>query len=1222
MSGGPFRIREVALAGFGPYRRATRFQFPEGPGVLLGPNESGKTTLLLGLAATFFGLPATNDATGFTTARFRSRPAAREFWGEVAWESDGRRYRLHRAFDSHRVRWLEETDRGPQVRFEGEHNPLAKSQSRNAYPQLLRESLGIGSYELFIEAFCLGQVAPESGDLSADLQHLLSGSRTGRTDDVLQRLFDEVKDRTRATGDLGLLKPGNERAVNQRDPGRLERIEEDVARARKEMETGRSGLERVNELGVERETIEADRKELAASLERRRQRVATLKRWTALEEERRRREEEMLRARGQLRELDEVEAKRKAEEALADPAQAALLQSPADLGARLDALAVAEEAIAARQSDEAGQEAERARLTAEIQALQGRLDGELAPLRGMDDPVRLHRELVEAIRIRARRDGDMELASERTTALESRLATEIAWPDDLDPILLRARAETFLRDTRRLSAIAARQSEIAGPLEGRRFLDDSRMEALRRKLAIQERLRTIGARNRELEMEAARQAEAIARAEAEAAQARAAEALQRADSADSRAREAASGRSNPISPWLSILGAGAVSAGLHFGLDLGWPISLGVGAGIFVLLQVANLLLRRARSRRLPSRSAAAAAGRATATGRPTAPDQLPAAGQVAAPSPPAAPSPATAESQAAPAAFPRIDPAAELQSLRAERESLEAEILPLREQLGPFADVSGPEIGGMEARWADLAAEQEQLAAESKDLLEGLLGAEFMAGGGSDGVTDASARAGADAGGGKEDWASAPAVHLPEGMRELFRLPGAPQPGSCGELAAWLSELDEPAWTRYRDDAAGRRDIGERLRQERETLANHERERRHDPDVTALQEALQPFTVDTPEEELARLAGERRNAEESLRDCVTHASLIPAAPILLRRREEAEMTLVEAREALRRAWPAGPEPPSTGLREWAEHVRESVAAAREAATRSKGREEAAAGILRAASAIDRAEVERREANASAALGATNLEIGRLESEDPFLASSREIRDPLERAARLRQAHEAEERDLADEAGRDEALHRRDLELAAELGARPEGTDLNLARRELELGRMAEELERLRFERDALALAYGWVREAADLFRGTYREDLELRIGNHFATLTGRAGRRVKVDDRFRLVPVEPDGSEFSPAQLSQGARDQLQLAVRLALADLLAGSVPLPLFFDDPFVHFDPERLELLHGALERLSASRQWVLLTHRADLASWGAPVQPVYDRGLPGAAAAVQ
>jgi energy-coupling factor transporter ATP-binding protein EcfA2 len=1192
MSSPSLCIREVALAGFGPHREAKRFLFPAGPGVLLGPNESGKSTLLEALAATFFGLPATNDPGGFTTARFRSVPAVREFWGEVAWESDGRRYRLHRAFDSHRVRWVEETERGPRIIFQGEHNPLAKSQARSAYPPLLREQLGLGSLDLFLEAFCLGQVSAPTDDLSADLQHLLSGSRTGRTDDVLQQLFDEVKERTLATGDFGLLKPGNERAVNQREPGRIERLEEELSRARVEMETGRTGLERVNALSNERETIAVDRKALAASLEHRRQRVATLKRWTALEEERRRHEEEMLRARGQLRELDGVEEKRRAEAASGDASYTALLGAPADLGTRLDTLAAAEESLARRQRDQTEQETERSRLEMEAKALQARLDGELAPLRGMDDPVRLRRELTEAIRIRDQRASDMALVGTRIAVLENRLATETPWPEDLDPVLLRTRADAFLRDTRRLVAIAERQADIAGPLEGRLFLDDERMEALRRKLGIEERLREIRARSRELEMQAARQAEATARAEADTERARASEARQLAEAAVARAREAASRRSSPISPWLSLLGAAGVGAGLHFGLDLGWPASLGTGAVLFALLQIVNLLMQRAREKKLPAvpTGSTVDARRAVAASRP----------------------PAVVPELEAPTVPPKSDPIAEILSLRAEHESLEAPLPAFRAQLGPFADVTGPEIGRLEERWALLATERERLVAESRSLLEALFGPDMGAGTLTDTDTTAGTNTSAAAGPREEDWTTIPASRLPDGVRDLYRLPRSPVPGTCGELAAWLSTLDETAWTHCRHEAAGRRDLVELLRQERETLAFHETEKRHDPKVEELQQGLYPFTVDTPDEELERLARERHRVETDLRDRTAGASQIPSQVILHARCEEAERAFTHARAALRDAWPTGPEPPSTGLREWAEQVRQDVAAAREADTRSRGRDDATAGILRAAGAVDRAEIERREANASATLGAARLELERLESEDPFLASSREIRDPLDRATSLRQAHESEERALADETREDELLHRRDVVLATELDTRQGGIGPNLAHLELKIRGMEEELARLGFERGALVLAYGWVGEAAERFRGTYREDLERRISGQFAALTGRPGRRVRIDDRFRLVPVEPDGNELSPAQLSRGARDQLHLAIRLAVADLLSGTVPLPLFLDDPFVHFDRERLEHLRLALERLADSRQWVLLTHRTDLASWGAPVQEVAAR----------
>ncbi len=1172
MSRAPLRIREIALAGFGPHREGRRFFFPDGPSVLVGPNESGKSNLLQALAATLFGLPAGNDPTGFTTAHFRSIPPPREFWGEVAWESDGRRYRLHRAFDSHQVRWVEETGDRRRVVYQGEHNPQAKSHARSPYPPRLREQFGLASLDLFLEAFCLGQVASQGDDLSADLQHLLSGSRTGRTDDVLQRLFDEVKERTRATGDLGLRRPGKDRPVNQREPGRLERLEDELARARADFAAGRSGLTLINERSTEREKIAAERKALAISLEQRRGRVDTLKRWAALEEERRRHEEALLRARSQLRELDEVEAKRKAEETGRGAADAVLLEAPADLGARLEALAAAEESAAARRQEATDQEVERSRLEAEAQALQARLDGELAPVRGMEDPVRVRRELAAAIRVRDQRAAELAQVRGRITELQDRLNTEGTWPEDLDPVLLRTRADSWLQDVRRLEAIAERRAEIAGPLEGRSFLDDDRMELLRRKLGIEERLRSNRARSRELEMQAAQLAAATARAEAEVERARAAEARQLARAADARAREAGSLWSGPISPWLSLLGAAVIGPGLHYGLDLAWPAALGAGAAVFVLLQMVSFLLARARAKRLAaapidSSADAGLAGDAGASQPATSAAGSAPAGTAA----PLSPGPASAP-----------DPAGELAALQAEREALEASFPSIRDQLGPFADVTGPEIGRLEERWAQLATEDERLVREAHALLAAF------------GGTDA-------------DWRTIPVSSLPEGLRDLLRLPGAPAPETCAALAAWLSTLDDAAWARFADRATARRELADRLRQEQERLAHHEAEARHDPDPEELQRRLGPFTADTPEEELERLVRERDQAEAGLRDLRARAAQIPSEATLRERCEETARADAEARAKWRDAWPRGPEPPAAGLRPWSEEIRAGVAAAREAATRLQGRDEATTGILRAAGATDRTEIERRAVSAEATLGAARLEVERLEADDPFLSASREIRDPLERALRLRQVLEDETRLLAEENEAEIRLHRREVELSAKLDSGASGIGTNLAQLELKIRDLEAELKQVRFERDALALAFGWVSEAAERFRGTYREDLERRVSAQFAALTGRDGRRVRIDDRFRLVPVESDGSELASAQLSRGARDQLQLAVRLAVTDLLAGSVPLPLFLDDPFVHFDAERLEHLRAALGRLAESRQWILLTHRADLADWGAPVR---------------
>src|SRR5690606_18888897 len=96
----------------------------------------------------------------------------------------------------------------------------------------------------------------------------------------------------------------------------------------------------------------------------------------------------------------------------------------------------------------------------------------------------------------------------------------------------------------------------------------------------------------------------------------------------------------------------------------------------------------------------------------------------------------------------------------------------------------------------------------------------------------------------------------------------------------------------------------------------------------------------------------------------------------------------------------------------------------------------------------------------------------------------------------------------------------------------------------------------------------------------------------------------------------EPDGALCSVAQLSQGTQDQLYLALRLAIADLVGGEVPLPLILDDPFVHCDADRLARIQEALRQAARERQIILFSHRADLAAWGSPAR--VEEGPAGAA----
>ena len=108
-----------------------------------------------------------------------------------------------------------------------------------------------------------------------------------------------------------------------------------------------------------------------------------------------------------------------------------------------------------------------------------------------------------------------------------------------------------------------------------------------------------------------------------------------------------------------------------------------------------------------------------------------------------------------------------------------------------------------------------------------------------------------------------------------------------------------------------------------------------------------------------------------------------------------------------------------------------------------------------------------------------------------------------------------------------------------------------------------------------------------------------------FAALTGGAfsgvGQSYGEDGVEALFGKRANGEEVAIAGLSEGTRDQLYLALRLAyVEDYAARAEPAPFIADDLFTSFDDARTA--HGlrALADVGATAQCVLFTHHRHVA----------------------
>jgi uncharacterized protein YhaN len=180
-----------------------------------------------------------------------------------------------------------------------------------------------------------------------------------------------------------------------------------------------------------------------------------------------------------------------------------------------------------------------------------------------------------------------------------------------------------------------------------------------------------------------------------------------------------------------------------------------------------------------------------------------------------------------------------------------------------------------------------------------------------------------------------------------------------------------------------------------------------------------------------------------------------------------------------------------------------------------------------------------------------------------------------------------------------EALHERRAQRDRTRGQLEALGGQGLFTRETEL---SERCEEVRMRRDSIRvravsarIAHGLIeRRKAAAIRAVLAP-LERRLSESFAEVSRVPDRRIFLDGQLR---VEGIGTSRETAhafgQLSQGAREQLLLCLRLAVAEELSRDEPQVLVLDDVLVNTDPLRQERLHDLLESRKDRLQVLILT----------------------------
>ncbi len=132
----------------------------------------------------------------------------------------------------------------------------------------------------------------------------------------------------------------------------------------------------------------------------------------------------------------------------------------------------------------------------------------------------------------------------------------------------------------------------------------------------------------------------------------------------------------------------------------------------------------------------------------------------------------------------------------------------------------------------------------------------------------------------------------------------------------------------------------------------------------------------------------------------------------------------------------------------------------------------------------------------------------------------------------------------------------------------------DVAAAEERLAEVQGKIDRLEHRRRVLDIIHTQITAARRATIGQFSEGLQLRMGEILARITDGRYNRVAIDGDLGVSIYSPEKDAYldmkDDRSLSGGTRDQVFLAARIALLELIAGETHPPLIMDDTFCSFD----------------------------------------------------
>ncbi|MDD5066383.1 MAG: AAA family ATPase [bacterium] len=186
------KITHLKLEGFGLFNEPVDIELSgEKINVIIGNNETGKTTLMRGLIATLFGL----DKARWNT--YKSVKPSEKYSGELEFTRKNTDYTIIRDFETNEVELLEKRS-GQESRklFKGKASPQSRTEEKEYYYDFLKKIIGLSSETVFNNVNVVRQRFVES-EIDSEIQHILTGAIGTNYRTILEKWLEEYFSITR-----------------------------------------------------------------------------------------------------------------------------------------------------------------------------------------------------------------------------------------------------------------------------------------------------------------------------------------------------------------------------------------------------------------------------------------------------------------------------------------------------------------------------------------------------------------------------------------------------------------------------------------------------------------------------------------------------------------------------------------------------------------------------------------------------------------------------------------------------------------------------------------------------------------------------------------------------------------------------------------------------------------------------------------------------------------